>query len=699
MKYALGLNLRSHDVAFYLVDENRDLVFGVEEERFSYVRHRIQETYLALDYMLEREGIAKDDIVAVGLAASRAGHDELVAIHERLYGRPMADANRRFVDQLFSLKYSIIDSMGLRNARVVEVPHHLAHALCGFAASPFDSAAVLAIDGSGDQYTTALYHFGKDRYRRLMAIERPHSLGWIWEAVTGWAHLGGLGQEGKLMGLAAYGEPIYRRHFYDGFERHPSLPVFQVDWQTGAFTSPVGRELFGRRLTVSDLLGPLEPYTGLPPKLARDVAASLQQVTNEMVLALSRWAREVTGAEHLVLTGGVAMNSVTNGEVIRHACYRSVFVPPNAGDNGIGLGSALYAIQEWLPRPAYKLRRHGLPYTGPAFGDDEIAAALAAFGLPALKVADLEGMVADRLADGLVVGWFQGRMEVGARALGNRSILASPCLAHMKDVVNERVKLREPWRPFGPLIKQEKYREWFDDPHDDLPYMTSTHTVQAHQRQRIPSAVHTDGTGRVQTCSPRDNPRLHRLLDAFERRTGVPILLNTSFNIKGMPIVCRPRDAIECLLATGIDLLAIGDYLVARPEGALAAEGLSPPVRFFDSVVDPEDEVVLIADQRAGPPPSGLEAVVRRKRLRARWVDLAFDGWQTLESPKVFVVVDYANNFPNGHEKLEAPMRLLKRARSVGAIPDNRLFLLNLSGASWILGQMFGEAQWGRVRL
>ncbi len=701
MKYSLGLNLRSHDVAFYLVDENRDLVFGVEEERFSFTKCKVQQTYRGLEFMLDRAGIDRADIITVGLAGSRAGYDELVTIHEQLYGPDIAAKHERFADELFELQRAIIGTMGLANASVVEVPHHLAHAVSGFAVSPTSSAVVVAIDGAGDQYTTVVFHMDGTEHRELMTIPRPHSLGWIWEATTRWAGLGGLGQEGKLMGLAAYGEPIYARAFYEGFELLPTAPIFEVDWSTGQFRSPVGMQLFAKALSMADVYGELEPSAGIPCQLARDVAASLQQVTNEIMLAICNAAREATGETNLVLTGGVAMNSVTNGELMRTAGYESVFVPPNASDNGLGLGAALCALQPHLPQAALELREHHLPYVGPEFDDAEIEAALAAADLTSNKPADLYGEIASQLVEGKVVGWFQGRMEIGARALGNRSIIANPCRADMKDVVNGSVKFREPWRPFAPLVKRDKYGDWFDDAHDDVPYMTSTHVVTEAQRDRIPSVVHADGTGRVQTCTPEDNDRMYRLLDAFEARTGVPVLMNTSFNIKGMPIVCRPTDAIECFLATGMQTLVLGDHVVTRGARMRTRAQVSAPVRFFGDVVQRGDEVVLITSDEWRVEHSErveqLERLGEDMQLRLQIVDHDLDGWAALGDAKVFALIDYADNFPNGYEQIEGPLVALNEARLAGGVPGDRLFMLNYSGASWIMGQIFGEAQWQRL--
>jgi len=711
VKYVLGLSLRSHDVAFYVLDENRNLVFGVEEERFAFTRYEIQATYLGLEYMLERYGLNKEDFVAVGLASSKTGYQELTRIHAELYGDEFARGNVQYVEQLFDIKSAIIESMGFANARTIEVPHHTAHALCGFGQSPFESALVLAVDGSGDQNTTVLYLCQEDKIHALHTIARPHSIGWVWQALTQWCRLGKLGNEGKLMGLASYGDSIYVDDFYRGFPGRgkANVPFFEIDWETGHFSSPLCQKLFSKELTMEDVLGEMEPYDRMPGKFAQDVAASLQKVTNDMLQALCAWGRVQTGESNLVICGGVAMNSVANGELKRHADFAQVFVPPNSSDNGNGLGAALFAHGETFPSShdkRYRLSAHTMPYVGPEFSPEEMSLALDEFSLPYVESKDLIEDVAEMLSKGLVVGWFQGRMEIGARALGNRSILANPTLAEMKNVVNARVKFREFWRPFAPVIKKDKYHEWFEDCFNDVPCMTSTHYIRQQQRAHIPSVTHVDGTGRVQTCSSEDNAKLYDLLSAFERRTGVPVLLNTSFNIKGMPIVCRPEDAVKCFLGTAMDVLVLGDFVVRRadvePTQMLDPHKMCHPLMFFAEQIKSGDVVAVVCDASMQARLSDLQEIAAGKGaeiiscgLEEEPNGLSFGRERPVS--KVMALVDYSDNFPNGAHEVLPHLRYLKKVREVMDISDQHLYLLNFSGASWILGHIFGDGQWEKV--
>lgn len=707
MKYYLGCNLRAHDVAFYLLDEDRTLIFGIEEERIVYTRYHIVSTFKSLDYMLDRYGIFKKDIVAIGLTSSMAGYNELRAIHESLYGADMAERHYKFIQEEFALKYNILKAMGIPYAVIYEVPHHLAHAISGFAQSPYDSAVSFAMDGSGDQYTTACYHFTVNGYEPLMHQYRPDSLGWVWTQITRWMRLGRQGNEGKLMGLAAYGEPVYKNNFFKGFTLKDgrTLPFFDMDWKSGTFTSPIMKEFYGRTLTMDDVFGPATLYESIPNKYERDIAASLQDVTNDILLSMVSHARQKTGEKNLVLTGGVLMNSVANGVIFREAGYESIFVPPNASDNGTGLGAAIHAMNiHQDAAPNYKANCVGLPYIGPEYSDAEIESALTTFDLPFAKSANVVEETCDLLHDGKIIGWFQGRMEVGARALGNRSILANPTLSQMKDDVNKKVKFREYWRPFAPIIKKDKYLEWFVDACNDVPYMTSTHFFRESKRAAVPAVVHEDGSGRVQTCSVHDNERVYGLLDGLERRNGVPIVLNTSFNIKGMPIVCTPKDAIQCYLCTEIDVLVLGDYVVrktAHGPNQVDVNRVSHPVKFFDDLVGKGEDVVFLVDGKSKNFTAHLDAVVREKGLRPLVLDC--DAWPGLGAvdglryPLICVLAAFPHPYPDSKEVLLPQLRALKLIRRLTNVADEQLVLVNFNGSSWFFSQLFDERQWSLI--
>jgi carbamoyltransferase len=392
--------------------------------------------------------------------------------------------------------------------------------------------------------------------------------------LTQWLGFPNYGDEGKVMGLAPYGDPephlplmrqIVRT---DGGLYALELEYFthhtngvEMTWADG---SPSIGPIFSERL-VSELGPARAPAEELSTRHT-DVAAALQARLEEAVLELARSLAASSGSKNLCLAGGVALNAVANGRILPETPFEELYVQPAAGDSGTAVGAAFHVWNETLGRPRRFVMRHA--YDGPAYEDDEVEAALAAAEVEGERLEDdaLFPLAAERLAAGDVVGWFQGRMELGPRALGNRSILADPRRADMKDVLNARVKHREPFRPFAPSVRAEATGEWFSQSYPS-PFMVLVYDVLSEKRSLVPAIVHVDGTGRLQTVEEADNPRYYRLLSEFERLTGVPILLNTSFN-ESEPIVMSPADALETFAKTRIDLLVLGNYVVRRDTSA-----------------------------------------------------------------------------------------------------------------------------------
>ena len=456
------------------------------------------------------------------------------------------------------------------------VEHHRAHAASAFLVSPFDEAAILSIDGFGDFTSTMLAHGRGNRVEVLERVLFPHSLGIFYTAVTQWLGFPNYGDEGKVMGLAPYGDPerflpamreivrtdrgLFRLEL-EYFTHHTK--GVELTWDAGSPT--VGR-IYGRRL--EEVLGPARTRGGELTEAHNDVAAALQARLEEVYLHVVATLGERTGSPNLCLAGGVALNAVANGRILRETSFEELYVQPAAGDSGTAVGAAYHVWNQVLGHERRFVMSQA--YTGPGYADESIEAALGAAGLVGDRLGDeLYRTVAERLAAGDVVGWFQGRMELGPRALGNRSIVTDPRRSEMKDVLNARIKHREPFRPFAPSIRAEATGDWFDQSYPS-PFMVLVYDVLPEKRELVPAITHVDGSGRLQTVEESANPRYYRLIAEFERLTGVPILLNTSFN-ENEPIVMTPGQAIETFTKTRMDLLVLGDYVVRREDATAAA--------------------------------------------------------------------------------------------------------------------------------
>jgi carbamoyltransferase len=455
-------------------------------------------------------------------------------------------------------------------AQFHNIEHHRAHLASSFYVSPFERAALLSIDGFGDFISTMWAVGEANSIRVLDQVEYPHSTGIVYTATTQFLGFPYYGDEGKIMGLAPYGKPRFMEAFRDiirtedngkfrlnlDYFRHHAEGV-DMTWDQG---SPVIGRIFSDRFvqTFGPARQPGEPLTDRE----RDIAASLQLRLEEVAFHILRHLHNETGLTDLGLSGGVAYNSVMNGKILLNTPFRRVYVQPAAGDSGTALGVCYQIYNGILKKPRGFVMEGA--YTGPAFDIDEIRKELEASSLEFETYSDAEvtKRAARDIADGLVVGWFQGRVEFGPRALGNRSIVVDPRRADMKDILNERIKKREPFRPFAPSILEERTADYFEQDHP-APTMLMVYQVKPERRAEIPAVTHVDGSGRLQTVSKSVNPRYYQLISDFNELTGVPVVLNTSFN-ENEPIVCTPRHAIDCFLKTRMDALYLGNFAVRR---------------------------------------------------------------------------------------------------------------------------------------
>ncbi|HEX6720653.1 MAG TPA: carbamoyltransferase C-terminal domain-containing protein [Burkholderiaceae bacterium] len=580
----LGINAAFHDSAAAIVVDG-ELVAAAEEERFSRIKHAKRPLpftawelpYAAIDYCLAAAGVELREVDHVAysfrpdvFARDRLGAQTTIALPLQPPAEPAAPWESPwdplFLSYILNAPRQLVDGVPLRLRKRFEgikadaapyrwhyVDHHQCHQASAFLASPFDRCAVMTLDGRGEHATTTYGAWRNGRYESLGVVEMPHSLGMLYERIT--QHLGFLhsSDEYKVMALAALGTPQFRRLLAEHIEigAHGQYRVLPLDLTTmcGAPRTPGA---------------PMEQHH-------LDLAASLQDVLEDTVLQLARWLRERSGESVLAMAGGVALNCVMNARLRDAGIFDAVWVQPAAGDAGTALGAALWTdAQERGSALTLGARRFEMrhAYWGPGFDDAAIEQHLRWAKLRYRRSDDLSADVARLLADNRIVGWFQGRMEFGPRALGARSILASPIAPTMQARLNE-LKDREGFRPVAPALPQEELAHWFAPPDANggmSPFMLFVYDVIPIQAARIPAACHTDRTARVQTVDHDSNPRFHALLREFGRITGVPVLVNTSFNVRGEPIVCTPRDAIEAFCGTPLDALAIGSFILEKPE-------------------------------------------------------------------------------------------------------------------------------------
>jgi carbamoyltransferase len=571
----LGIAAKTHDsgVAF-LNDGVPEMI--LEEERFNRVKKTKKFPAQALKAGLADLGLSWGDIDVLTTPWDvRLLRKSFVSLLLRRFPlslslmAPSAHASQQ--NQILLLNRYIARDVRrafgeVRLPPIVNVPHHHSHASMFFV-SPFEEALVLVMDGYGDDCSSSAYVGRGNRLDRIWSTGIMNSAGLVYTFVTEYLGFAGFGDEGKVMALAAFGEDTFVQRFRDVVRPTPdgSYAVNMDYFSYDAF----GQLRPFKRKFITAFGPPRRPGEAINDR-HRDVAFALQAVTEEIILHLVRALLKKHAVRDLCMTGGVALNCVANAKILEETDVQRLWVPPCASDTGAPLGSALWHYHQDLGRPRGFELKHAL--YGKAYSDDEIVKALevASLGYRRLSQEQLLSRVAKDLADGKVVGWFQGRFEMGPRALGNRSILADPRRADMRDILNAKVKKRESFRPFAPAVLIERAHDFFEIDQPD-PFMTLAPRVRAECRDRIPAAVHVDGTGRIQTVERSSNPRYYGLIEEFGRLTGVPVLLNTSFN-RTEPIVASPTDAVGCYLRTQMDVLVMGDYYTTDRGPASAAE-------------------------------------------------------------------------------------------------------------------------------
>ena len=592
----VGLSAFYHDSAAALVVDG-EIVAAAQEERFTRKKHDAGFPRHALEFCLAKGGIGIDHVDLI------AFYDKPFLKFERLLETYLAFAPRGFAsfqmaipiwlrEKLFLKDYLVRELKQHRpdfdwGNRLVFSEHHLSHAASAYFPSPFSSAAVLTLDGVGE-WATSSFAIGRDNRLQVMKeIHFPHSLGLLYSAFTYYTGFKVNSGEYKLMGLAPYGEPRYARTILDKLMDLKPDGSFRLDLDY--FNYCVG-------LTMTN--GKFDALFGQPPRKAEqlltsfhmDIAASIQQVTEEIMLRMTRSLARETGERNLCLAGGVALNCVANGKVLRDQQFANMWIQPAAGDAGGSVGAALCAYHLYKGQPRHA--NGGLDgmrgsYLGPEFEQAEVERRLRAAGA-AFNVVDEAGVIAkavDALVAQKALGWFQGRMEFGPRALGARSILGDPRSPSMQKTLNLRVKYRESFRPFAPAVLREDVADWFELDYDS-PYMLLVAGVRPERRRSmtqeeerlfgidklnvprsdIPAVTHVDYSARVQTVHRETNPRFHALIETFKQRTGCPVLVNTSFNVRGEPIVCTPEDAFRCFMGSDIETLVIGNCVLQKED-------------------------------------------------------------------------------------------------------------------------------------
>jgi carbamoyltransferase len=600
----LGLSAFYHDSAAALVVDG-GIVAAAQEERFTRKKHDPDFPARAVAYCLGEAGLKPSDLDYV------AFYDKPLTKFERLLETYLAFVPEGFRSFRMAMPLWLKDKLHMRRtirralggdlrARLVFTEHHESHAASAFFPSPFDEAAILSLDGVGEWATAALGVGRGNRIELSHQIHFPHSLGLLYSAFTYYCGFKVNSGEYKLMGLAPYGRPIYREAILEQLVDLKPDGSFRLDM--GYFNYCQGLTMTSRRFHALFGGPPREPESDLTQR-HMDLAASIQAVTEEAMLRIGRDLHARAGMKNLVLAGGVALNCVANGRLLREGPFESIWIQPAAGDAGGALGSAMFVWHQLMDRPR-EADPHDAQkgsFLGPRFGPDEVRRFLAGVGHPGRRFedeAELYEHVAELLADEKVVGWFQGRMEFGPRALGARSILGDPRSPRMQATMNLKIKFRESFRPFAPVVLAEHAHEWFGlEAGQESPYMLLVAPVREEHRvpvnpeqarimaddpdlrrrvnvvrSEIPAVTHVDDSARLQTVDARRNPRLHGLLSAFHRRTGCPVLVNTSFNVRGEPIVCTPEDAYRCFRATEMDVLVLGDTVLIKDEAARATD-------------------------------------------------------------------------------------------------------------------------------
>lgn len=595
--YILGLSCYYHDASVCLLKDG-EIIAASAEERFTRIKHDFSFPVNAIQFCLEFAGISAKEIDYVVFNEKPfLKFERLIKTILSTYPRSLSlfqEATINWIGDKLWVKSSIEEKIGISKDKILFCQHHISHAASSFFCSPFSEAAILTCDGVGEWTTTALGYGkadwgtkAKNEIQFFEEIRFPHSLGLLYSVFT--AFLGFEINEGeyKVMGMAGFGEPKYINKIHelinvgeDGSFRL-NLKYFSYYYHTRASFNKNFEKLFGKpkspksRFVTSktslydDIKVPGEDELKINQYYA-DIAASIQKFTEDVLIKIANYLHKKTGLKKLCLAGGTALNCVANFRILNETVFEEIFIQPSAGDGGAAMGAALYAYHCLGRNPRRFILKHS--YLGKMHPGDEIKAFLEKNNLK-YRQADSEekliNLAVDALLSGKVIGWFQGRAEWGPRALGNRSILADPRLEKMKDIVNIKIKFREPFRPFAPSVLAEKAAEYFEmgKTTKSHPLKFMLYTLPAKKRDLIPAVTHIDGTSRIQAVDQETNPLYYRLIEKFFQVTGIPMLLNTSFNLKGEPIVNSPENAFNTYSNSGMDMLFLGNFILEKDKG------------------------------------------------------------------------------------------------------------------------------------
>ena len=566
--YILGLNFTYHELAACIIKDGK-LIAAVEEERFSRIKRGKSAIVSnpnilpieSIKYCLKVAGIQFKDIDHVGFSFDPEGR--LKNINSDSYKVKEGWGSEKG-EKLFHKKINEVPDLLNKLAgidmrkKVFWLPHHKCHAASTFFVSPFKESAVLTIDGIGEFSSTWMGYGTNNSMSVIKEVFYPNSVGFLWEKMS--QYMGFTEYDSsKVMGLAAYGNS---KRFYKIFQKIVKLlpnGEFSINGDIMLFRIDDFTPL-EKLFSVKKIISPKDIT-----KDQQDISAALQKITNDVIMHVARFIKEKTGSNNICLAGGVALNCVSNGVLMKSGLYKNIYIQPAANDAGTALGAADYIWNQILCKGRNFAMDH--VYWGPGYTDKEIQFVLDKTGVKYKKVSSIEKETALKLTEGNIIGWFQGRVEWGPRALGGRSLLADPRRSDMKNILNERIKRREPFRPFAPSVLKEEASNWFIIPKKcnsiSTEFMEINFDVKENKRKKIPAVTHADGTSRVQLVNKKTNPSYYRLIDQFYKITKVPMLLNTSFN-DNEPIVCSPEDAVKTFLRTKMDYLAIGNYLVSK---------------------------------------------------------------------------------------------------------------------------------------
>lgn len=560
--YILGISCFYHDAAACLLKDGR-IIAAAQEERFTRIKHDQEFPERAIKYCLKEAGIDINDVDYVGF------YDKPLIKFERILYTYLATFPRSFPSFIKAIPLWLRKKLWIPNliakelgyeGEVLMIEHHLSHAASSFLVSPFEGSAIITIDGVGEWATSTVGKGEGTNIELLREIRFPHSLGLLYSAFTYYLGFKVNSAEYKVMGLAPYGTPKYYDKvrelidFDDDGSFRMNMKYFSYDYGL-TMTNKKFSKLFGR---------PIREAESKLEQFHMDVASSVQKVTEDIVIRMANHAHEATGSKNLCMAGGVALNCVANGRVLRECPFDEIFIQPAAGDAGGAVGVAAYIYHTVLGNEREFVWKHA--YLGPSYSTEEIREYLDANDVKYTELGEDETLdrTTQAILDQKVIGWFQGRMEFGPRALGNRSILADARNPENKDVVNMKIKFRESFRPFAPSVLEERVSDYFelDCP---SPYMLLVSQVHENKRE-IPSVTHVDGSARIQTVDSETNPRYYDLIKRFEERTGCPVIINTSFNVRGEPIVCTPHDAYLCFMRTNMDVLVMDRFYMEKPD-------------------------------------------------------------------------------------------------------------------------------------